>query len=169
MNIGKRPAWLEILLMVLIPILGMALGVGITVLLGLNQTGYGNLVVNLFFLAGVVSLVRLYRFSSEDLGLIVIKEKTQSHVILSLTTFVLYLLFYIFVIRISVLKPFSADTSWGLLTFLIVVIAEELYFRGAVYSFFEKRYSAKTALIISSILFGLFHAQQGAQHKIDLA
>jgi len=48
-----------------------------------------------------------------------------------------------------------------LLTYLVVVIAEELYFRGALYNFFEKRFSAKTALIVTSILFGLFHAQQG--------
>ena len=167
MNIGKRPAWLEILLTVIIPVLGMALGLGITVLLGLNQTGYGNLIVNLFFLAGVVSLVRLFRFSAGDLGLKVIKEQTQRHVILSLTIFVLYMLFYIFVIRISVLKPFSADTFWGLLTFLVVVIAEELYFRGGLYSFFEKRFSGKTALIVSSILFGLFHAQQGLRGIIS--
>lgn len=161
MNIEKRPLWLEILLTVLIPVLGMALGVGVTVLLGLDQTGYGNLIVNLFFLAGVIALVRIYRFSAGDLGLMVIKDQTQRHVILSLTVFVFYMLFYIFVIRISVLRPFSAHTFWGLLTYLVVVMTEELYFRGALYSFFEKRYSGRTALIVSSILFGLFHAQQG--------
>jgi len=38
-----------------------------------------------------------------------------------------------------------------------------------LYSFFEKRFSAKTALIISSILFGLFHAQQGVRGMISKA
>jgi len=167
MKTGKRPLWFEILLTILIPVLGMASGVGVMVLLGLNQTGYGNLIVNLFFLAGVVVLVRLFRFSAEDLGLKVIKEQMPRHVALSLTVFVLYMLFYVFFIRISVLKPFSADTFWGLLTYLVVVIAEELYFRGALYSFFENRFSAKTALIVSSILFGLFHAQQGLRGIIS--
>ena len=167
MNTEKYPLWLEILLTVLIPVLGMALGVGITVLLGSNQTGYGNLIINLFFLAGVVSLARLFRFSAGDLGLKVIKEKIQAHVVLSLTIFALYLSFYIFVIRISVLKPFSADIFWGLLTYLVVVIAEELYFRGGLYSLFEKRFSGKTALIVSSILFGLLHARQGLRGIIS--
>jgi len=167
MKTGKRPLWFEIFLTIFIPVLGMASGVGVMVLLGLNQTGYGNLIVNLFFLAGVVVLVRLFRFSAEDLGLKVIKEQMPRHVALSLTVFVLYMLFYVFFIRISVLKPFSADTFWGLLTYLVVVIAEELYFRGALYSFFENRFSAKTALIVSSILFGLFHAQQGLRGIIS--
>lgn len=167
MNIGKRSLWLEILLTILVPILGMALGVGVMFLFGLNQTDYGNLIVNLFFLAGVIVLVNLFRFSAEDLGLKVIKEQMQKHVILSLMIFILYMLFYIFVIHISALKSFSPNTLWSLFTYLIVVVAEELYFRGALYSFFEKRFSAKTALIVSSIMFGLFHAQQGWRGMIS--
>lgn len=161
MNTGNRPLWLEILLTIIIPILGMALGVGLMILFGLNQTAYGNLVVNLFFLAGVLALVHLFRFSAEDLGLKVIKDQVQKHVILSLVIVLLYILFYIFVIHISALKPFSSSTLWGLFTYIVVVVAEELYYRGALYSFFEKRFSAKIALVVSSILFGIFHAQQG--------
>jgi membrane protease YdiL (CAAX protease family) len=73
----------------------------------------------------------------------------------------LYIFFYIFIIRISSLKPISASTIWGLITFWVVVIAEELYFRGILYAFIEKRFSAKTALIATSIIFGFFHASQG--------
>ena len=91
----------------------------------------------------------------------------QIHVILSLVIFTLYMVFYIFFIRISSLKPFSSSTLWGLVTYLIVVIAEDVYFRGALYSFFEKRFSAKTALIVTSLLFGLFHAQQGVRSMIS--
>lgn len=161
MNTRTRPAWLEILLLIIIPILGMALGVGSLFLLGLNQTEYGNLIVNLFFVFGVIVLVRLFQFSTEDLGLKVIKEQMPRHVVLAIAIFAGYMLFYIFVIRISALKPFSSATFGGLLTYLVVVIAEELYFRGGLYAFFEKRFSAKTALIVSSVAFGLFHAQQG--------
>jgi membrane protease YdiL (CAAX protease family) len=71
------------------------------------------------------------------------------------------MLFYIFVIRISVLRPYSAEVAWGLLTYLIVVLAEEFYFRGILYGFIEKRFSARKALIVTSIVFGLFHARQG--------
>jgi len=167
MNIDKRPLWLGILQLFIIPILGMALGVGTMFLLGLNGTDYGNLIVNLFFLIGVIVMIRLFRFSSEDLGLKVIREQTQKHIVLSLAIFMLYMVFYIFVVRISALKPFSSSTFWGLVTYFIVVLTEEIYFRGALYSYFEKRFSAKTALVVSSILFGLFHAQQGVRGMIS--
>jgi len=136
-------------------------------LLTLNGTNYGNLIVNLFFLIGAIVLIRLFKYSSEYLGLKVIKEQMQKHVVLSLAIFAFYMFIYVFVFRISTLKPFSSETFWGLVTYLIVVFAEELYFRGALYTFFEKRFSAKSALIISSILFGLFHAQQGLRGMIS--
>ena len=167
MSTGKHLLLFETLLTILIPILGMAMGVGAMYLFGLNQTDYGNLIVNLFFLAGVVTLVSLFRFSTEDLGLKVIKDQMQIHATFSLAIFTFYMLFYFFIIRISILKPISSNTLWGLVTILIVVIAEEAYFRGALYSFFERRFSAKTALIVSSILFGLFHAQQGLRGVIS--
>lgn len=167
MNTKQRPNWLNYLLVFLLPILGMALGVGAKFLFGLNGTDYGNLIVNLFFLIGVIVLIRLFKYSSEELGLKVIEEQMQRHVILSFAVFAFYMLVYVFVIRISMLKPFSSGTLWSLVAYLIVVFAEELYFRGALYSFFEKRFSAKTALIVSSILFGIFHAQQGLRGMIS--
>lgn len=139
----------------------MASGVAVRIFLHLDQTDYGNLVVNLFLLAACIGVIRIFRFSPEALGLKIIKEKMNRHVLLSLAIFSLYMIFYIFVIRISSLKPFSSSTVWGLLTYLVVVIAEELYFRGALYGYFEKRFSAKTALVVSSLIFGLFHAGQG--------
>lgn len=169
MNIDKRPLWLGIPLLLLVPILGMALGVATMFLLNLNGSDYGNLIVNLFFLISVVVLIRLFKISSEDLGMKVIQGQMHKHVILSLTIFTFYMLVYVFVIRISTLRPFSSGTLWGLATYLVVVFAEELYFRGALYSFFEKRFSAKTALVVSSILFGLFHAQQGIRGMISRA
>jgi len=134
---------------------------------GWNQTEYGNLIVNLFFLFGVIVLIRTFRYSTEDLGLKVIKDQLQTHVILCLAIFTFYMLFYVFVIRISTLKPYSSSMLWGLINYLVVVVAEEVYFRGSLYSFFEQRFSAKAALIVSSILFGLFHAQQGLRGMIS--
>jgi len=167
MRIVKRPLWIEFVMLLLIPIIGMALGVGVMFLFSMNQTDYGNLTVNLFFLLSCIVLIRIFNFSTGDLGLKIVKEQAKNHVILSLVIFTLYMLFYIFVIRISVLKPFSSSTIWGLLTYLVVVIAEEIYFRGALYVFFEKRFSAKTALIVTSVIFGIFHAQQGLRGIIS--
>ena len=167
MNRAKHPLWFSILLLLIIPILGMALGVGVMFLFSLNETDYGNLLVNFFFLLGVVVLIRLFKFSSEDLGMKVITEQIQRHTVLSLNIFAFYMIFYVFVIRISSLKPLSTSVFLELLTYLIVVFAEELYFRGALYSFFEKRFSAKVALVVSSILFGLFHAQQGVRGMLS--
>jgi hypothetical protein len=47
------------------------------------------------------------------------------------------------VIRISGLKPINFSMIWGLMTYLVVVLAEEFYFRSEVYCFFEQCYSAK--------------------------
>ena len=161
MNTNKRPIWLEYLLIFLIPILGMAMGVGTTFLFGISQTDYSNLVVNLFLLISGVFLLRFFQFSKEDVGLGIIPSQMKMHTFLSLAVFILYLFFYIFAIRISILKPFSAATLWGLLTYLVVVFAEELYFRGILYAFIQKRFSERAALVVSSVVFGLFHAQQG--------
>ena len=74
MNIEKRPLWLGILIVLIVPILGMALGVGVMFLLGLNETDYGNLIVNLFYLIGVIVLILILKFSAEDLGVKIIWE-----------------------------------------------------------------------------------------------
>ena len=161
MTDDKRPFWINLALVLLIPIVGMVLGIGIIVILDVAQTAHGNLIVNLFFLAACVGLWRVLAFSRRDMGLQVIKQHTRKHVILSLVVFSLYVLFYLFVIRISGLRPFSSISAWELLASLVVVLAKELYFRGILYSVFEKRFSARTALIATSLLFGLFHMREG--------
>lgn len=153
--------WLNFILIIFIPIVGMAFGFGATLLLKIDKTLYSNLIINLFLLLTCVSLIRFFKFSWEDLGLKVIKMRMKRHVVISMIIFSFYILFYIFVIRISNLKPFSPSTVWSLLTYLVVVISEELYFRGVLYGFFEKGFSSQTAMVVSSLLFGLYHAQQG--------
>lgn len=114
---GKHPLWVEIPLTILIPILGMAMGVATMFLLNLNRSNYGNLFVNLFYLISVIVLICLFKFSSDDLGLKVIQGQMQKHVILSLAIFTFYMLVYVFVIHISTLKPFTSGTLWGLATY----------------------------------------------------
>jgi membrane protease YdiL (CAAX protease family) len=165
----KRAPWRGFLLILLVPVVGLALGVAITALLDIGQTAYGNLVVNLFFLAACVGLWRALAFSRRDVGLEILEQHTRWHVLVSLTAFSLYLLFYLFAIRISGLKPFSSATAWGFLTYLVVALAEELYFRGMLYSLIEKRFSARIALIATSFLFGLFHVRQGLGRALSRA
>lgn len=109
-NTTKKSIWQEMLQTIIIPIFGMALGTGIMFLLNLSETDYGDLIVNLFFLVSLIVLIRLFEFSSKNLGLKVIKEQMQRHVVLSLAIFAFYMLFYVFVIRISMLKPFSSSS-----------------------------------------------------------
>lgn len=149
------------LLLILIPIIGFALGIAITVWLNIDQAAYSNLVVNLFFLGACLGLVSYLKFSRQELGLQLLKGKLRWHVSISLGILLFYVLVYIFVVRISGLRPFTAATAWGLVTNLVVVFAEELYFRGMLFGFIQKRFSARTALIVTSLLFGLFHARQG--------
>jgi len=166
-QIGERPFPLQLLLIILFPIMGLALGVAITIVLKIAQADYGNLVVNLFFLLACLGLMAIFKFSRQDLGLQLIKEQLSWHVGIALLIFILYLLFYLFVIRISALKPFSTAMGWGLVTNAIVVLAEEIYFRGMVYSFVQRRFSARVALVVTAVLFGIFHAQQGLRGIIS--
>ena len=161
MNNGKPPSWPELFLVIVTPVIGMAMGIGITIVFGLNQTNINNLIVNLFFLLACIVLIRIFKFSLEDMGLKLIKSQIKNHVLLSLGISTFYILFYIFVIRISGLRPLSLGAFWSLLTYLIVVIAEELFFRGILYGFIQERFSSRIALIATSIIFGLFHASQG--------
>ena len=153
----------------IIPLIGLALGVGVTFLLNIQEEQYANLVVNLFFLAATGILIRMLDFTKEDVGLGIIPGKVNTHVLLSLVVFGIYLMFYIFVIRISGLRPVDSGTVWGLVTFAVVVLAEEVYFRGILYRFLERRFSSITGLIGSSVIFGLFHATQGIRGIVSRA
>ncbi len=157
----KRPFSINFLLIFLAPIMAMALGVATTALLNISQTDASNLIINLFFLAACIGLIRAFNFSRADLGLQLNNGDVQQHLLISVVVFGIYMLFYIFVIRISALKPFTPAIAWGLLTNLVIVLAEELYFRGLLYGFIEKRFSGKAALVATALLFGLFHARQG--------
>lgn len=141
--------------------MGLAGGVGLSFALGINGEPAGNLLANAGFLLAVGSLIPIFKFSVEELGLKLNTSKIGFHIGTTLTIFIGYLLFYIFVIRISSMKPIDSTVILGLISYLLVVFAEEVYFRGQLYSFIENRFSAPTALVVSSIIFGLFHARQG--------
>ena len=159
-NIEQKSV-LSYIIILFVPIIGLASGVGLSVATGLNGQPAGNLITNAIFLTAVLSLVPIFKFTQQEMGLKLNRSMFGFHIISTLGIFTSYMLFYIFVIRISSLKPIDTTMISSLLNYLIVVVAEEVYFRGQVYSFIEKRFSAPTALIVSALLFGIFHARQG--------
>ena len=159
-NIEQKSV-LSYIIILFVPIIGLASGVGLSVATGLNGQPAGNLITNAVFLTAVLSLVPIFRFTQQEMGLKLNRSMFGFHIISTLGIFTSYMLFYIFVIRISSLKPIDTTMIASLLNYLIVVVAEEVYFRGQVYRFIEKRFSAPAALIVSSLLFGIFHARQG--------
>ena len=128
---------------------------------GILERGYSNLVINAVFMLACIGCVRLFKLSIEDLGLKIIPQRLTLHVGLSLGIFTLYWLYYLLVVRIAGLRPFTSATMWGLLNYLVVAFAEEIYFRGLLYHVIEERYSGRVAGLVSGLLFGLVHFRQG--------
>jgi membrane protease YdiL (CAAX protease family) len=101
-----------------------------------------------------VLLVRVFGSSKEDIGPRVLSWQTRAHLLWSFRILILCLHFYLSAIRMSALNPSSSAILWCVLICLSVVLAEELRFRGALHAFIEKRFSAETALIVSSVVLG---------------
>jgi membrane protease YdiL (CAAX protease family) len=129
--------------------------------LGIAEHAYSDLIINAVFLLTNIGYVRLFGLSREDVGLKIIPERLTLHAGLSAALFTLYWLHYLFVVRISGLRPLDSATMWGLLNYLVVPFAEEIYFRGLWYHIGEERYSGTIAVLVSGLLFGLVHFRQG--------
>jgi membrane protease YdiL (CAAX protease family) len=122
---------------------------------------FSNLIINVVFLLLSIGCMRLFGLTAEDVGLKILPQRLALHVGLSLSLFTMYWLFYLFAVRISGLRPFTSATLWGLLNYLLVAFAEEIYFRGLWYHIVEVRFSSRVAILISGLIFGLSHYQQG--------
>jgi membrane protease YdiL (CAAX protease family) len=129
--------------------------------LGAAGQAYSNLIINTVFLFTCVGCIRLFKLTPEDVGLRVLWQRRALHVGLCLAIFSTCCLYYLFVVRISGLHPFTSATIWGLLNYLVVAFAEEIYFRGLCYHVVEERTSGRAAIVISGLLFGLVHFRQG--------
>ncbi len=130
-------------------------------ILGIAEQPYSNLIINAIFLITGIGCIRLFRLSAQDVGLKIIPERLTLHVGVSLAIVTMYWLYYLFGVRISGLRPFTSTTAWGILNYLVVAFAEELYFRGLWYHLVEERFSGRAAVLISGLLFGLSHYRQG--------
>lgn len=157
----NRTFWLHLLLVLAVFVLAQGGTYLILSLMGVAEQDYSNVVVNTVFLIASLGLVRALNLSAEDIGLRVIKDRVPWHAVTCLAIFFLYMAFYVFVVHISSLRPISSKTIWGILNYLVVVFAEEIYFRGICYGLVQKRYSGRIAVLISALLFGLAHARQG--------
>jgi membrane protease YdiL (CAAX protease family) len=58
-------------------------------------------------------------------------------------------------------STWAIPAGW-LLTFVLVAVPEELFFRGLMQNLLEKRFGPRTALIVASIIFGLSHYNKRA-------
>ncbi len=76
MMIEKRPLWLSALLILLVPIMGMGLGVALTLPLQIEQV-FSSLIINICFLTAVIILIRILKPSLAELGLQLIPEKSS--------------------------------------------------------------------------------------------
>lgn len=60
------------------------------------------------------------------------------------------------------LPPLSKIVAAALITFLLIAIPEELFFRSVLQNFLETRFGRNFALVLASLLFGLSHFNHGA-------
>ncbi|MCU1310912.1 MAG: Abortive infection protein [Candidatus Angelobacter sp.] len=58
-------------------------------------------------------------------------------------------------------SPWAIPAAW-LLTFVLVAVPEELFFRGLMQNLLERRFGGRAALIATSIIFGLSHYNKRA-------
>jgi len=68
---------------------------------------FSNLLVNTIFLLTSVGYIRLFRLSAKEVGLMLIQERVKLHVTVCSTIMITYCLYYLFVVRISNLRPIS--------------------------------------------------------------
>lgn len=70
-------------------------------------------IYNALFLIPCIGLVHYRNLSASDLGLKVVIERIGWHAAVCFFLFIIYMLFYLFVGRISSLRPISAKTWEG--------------------------------------------------------
>ena len=117
--------------------------------------------VSCLFLVFCIILIRLFKFSSADIGIKPLKKRFPLHIVSCLLLLGVYILNVIFLIGITGFKQLSNNFVLIFITIIIITFTEEIYFRGIFYGFIEKQYSSKTALVASALFFGFIHFQQG--------
>jgi hypothetical protein len=58
-------------------------------------------------------------------------------------------------------SAFMFPAAW-LSTFVLVAVPEELFFRGLIQNLLQRRFSSRTALLLTSVIFGLSHYNKRA-------
>lgn len=185
---APKPGWLDLVLYLLIGIGGLqVLIVVVLKVLGLLDSAPLLLATavlgsNFLVLSATTYLLGVYRgkFSWEEIGFWPPRMKAQWLFLAGALTLVLLFIRMAIGIAFVLLFPDAAaglearqqlltpELSWG--AFLVTLVgagllapfSEELFFRGAIYQWFRKRFGYAAAVAGSSILFGLAHIDSPA-------
>jgi membrane protease YdiL (CAAX protease family) len=155
-----RKTWFRLVLLS-VPFVFQGLAYLILHSFGLAGTEYSKIPPNIAALIACVLLVHALDLSAAEIGLKRVQGRFRCHAIICVSLLLFLMIFYLFVVRISGLRPVSSGTAFGLLNYLLVAFWEELYFRGILYAVVQKRTSERAALVASALLFGLLHFRQG--------
>lgn len=156
-----RQDWFRLAMVLVAPFAFQGLAHVILGLLSLAGKEPDKITPNIAALIACIVLVKALALSAEDIGLKKITGRFRWHAIICVLLFLFLMIFDLFVVRISGLRPGTSRAVFGLLNYLVVSFWEEVYFRGILYAVIQKRYSGRTALIASALLFGLLHLRQG--------
>jgi membrane protease YdiL (CAAX protease family) len=177
---APQAPWSDLLLYLLV---GFGAFLGASVLIGLSGLPAGSLTLlaiglaNLICLGGSVYLlgIRRRRLTWAELGLFpprwnwlwLVAIVSVTLALIPLRAALAYLALVLLEGGLESLQARSdlltADLSWqGFLASLFVVgllapLSEELFFRGALYTWLRRRFSAAVAILGSALLFGLAH------------
>ena len=152
--------WVQFGLILLVPFLYQGISYLIGVIFESRFEELSKVFVNCLFLVFCIILIRLFKFSSADIGLKHLKKRFPLHILSCLLLLVVYILNVIFLIGITGLKKLPNNFILIFVTLIVIAFTEEIYFRGIFYGFIKKRYSSKIALVVSALFFGLIHFQQ---------
>jgi len=156
-----RKTWVRLLLALVAPLASQGLAYLILGLLGLTGQAYSKIPPNVAALIACIVLVKALDLSAAEIGLKRVQGEFRYHAIICASLFLFLVIFYLFVVRISGLRPVPTGTILGLLNYLVVSLWEEVYFRGILYAVVQERTSDRVALVASTLLFGLAHLRQG--------
>jgi len=111
-------------------------------------------------LIATLILIKYLNLSKKDLGLDYNRSKFSLHVLSILSLLLIVFIVKYLIEGVHSVNEISSTVIYYFFFYIIVAITEEIYFRGIVY-YILKSWSKYTALIGSSIIFGLFHIRSG--------
>lgn len=129
----------------------------------------------------IISLFLLYKKNSEDrFNKNYISEGIEKGLLISFFTgllfFLVFFIFY-FLLKTNILFFFSSGRTLNVKDFLFLTaaggiigpVAEELLFRGILYTYLRQHYKIIGSVILSSVIFSAFHLNQSLVPAVQFA